>query len=57
MLRNGFDIPHDYKSQFRPAQLKQYKKPSLNNNPGYNQKISKTGSSSYEKPSIVPTAT
>ena len=27
LLRNGFDIPHGYKSPFRPTQLKQYKKP------------------------------
>ena len=27
LLRNGYDVPHDYKSVFRPAQLKQYKKP------------------------------
>jgi len=27
LLRNGYDIPHDYKSVFRPAQLKQYKIP------------------------------
>lgn len=29
LLRNGFDIPHDYRSIFRPAQLKQYKKPEV----------------------------
>lgn len=27
LLRNGYDVPHDYKSVYRPAQLKQYKKP------------------------------
>lgn len=29
LLRNGYDIPHDYKSVFRPAQLKQYKKAEI----------------------------
>lgn len=50
MLRNGFDIPHDYKSPFRPAQLKQYKKaPSLS----VGQKVEKRPSN--EKPNVGPT--
>lgn len=55
MLRNGFDIPHDYKSPFRPAQLKQYKKPQPQN-VGI-PKVTIQNSNPYQsKPSPAPTA-
>lgn len=49
LLRNNFEIPHDYKSPFRPAQLKQYKKPEQPKNPNEKKPVSQK--------SIAPTIT
>lgn len=49
LLRNNFEVPHDYKSPFRPAQLKQYKKPEQPKNPNEKKPTSQK--------SIAPTVT
>jgi hypothetical protein len=51
ILRNGFDIPHDYKSVFRPEQLKVYKKPEVNQ-----PRASEGKSGASSKPAPAPTA-